>query len=135
MLSKCSVLNDRKMGDFKGICGSVRGLHLYLGWLKCKPVALCLELKFNLPEKRMGSKKTKVIGPGVPWGLLLANPVFPFALPPALGLRAPAVSGESIGWIREDSEENLDWETRVLEPFSENPEWATVECLTVLKSY
>lgn len=97
MLSKFSVLNGRKMGDFKGICGSVRGLHLYLGWLKCKPMALCLELKFNLPEKRMGSKKTEVVGPGAPWGLMLANPVFPFALHSALGLRAPAFSVESIG--------------------------------------
>ena len=77
------------MGDFKGICGSARGLLLYLGWLKCKPVTLCLELKFNLPEKGIGSK-TKVVGPGAPWGLLLSNPVFPFALSPALGLRAPA---------------------------------------------
>jgi hypothetical protein len=83
------VLNGRKMGDFKGICGSVRGLHLYLCWLKCKPMALHLELKFNLPEKGLGSK-TKVVGTGASWGLLLSNPVFPFALSPALGLRAPA---------------------------------------------
>lgn len=70
MLSECSVLNGRKMGGFKGICGSVRGLHFYLGWLKCKPVALRLELKFNLPDKGLGSK-TKVVELGASWRLLL----------------------------------------------------------------
>lgn len=50
-------------------------------WLKYKPVALCLELKFNLPEKGTRSKMTKVLGSVAPWGLLLGNPAFPFALP------------------------------------------------------
>lgn len=47
-------------------------------------MTLCLELKFNLPEKG-SSRKTKVGEPGAPWGLLLINPVFSFAkLPPSV---------------------------------------------------
>lgn len=40
----------------------------------------------------------------------------------------------AIGWIREDDEENLNLETRVLEFLPENPGWAAMECLTVLRS-